>query len=412
MKPTKRAWLSVAVLGVAAFLAGCPIYSNQDYRVCTGTTCYDCPDPNYSNMCVPWSCSTDSDCGNGYACTGDGLCASSALFDSGSGDDASLTSDCSVTGCPSGQVCVLSGGVASCQTVSFGTDAGAQQDSTAPVSDASSDSSLVQDASSDGAADGWTLPEGSAVDSPVDGGQASDAGDDAVSSEASAGDGGEAGSSPEASASVACNAGGDCSVGSFCVDGQCVPQAQLCSDGSQCAVAGDSCVDGFCVPTCSASAPCPSGYQCNFSLGVCNVNPSPCTGGSTSSCQGGAVCVESHCVPPCSTDDGGAACPSGQACINGGCLPDQKAVFTCHNDGSSGQLANACDTSSVCLHHDCYTACDGDGGGCPASQCKQVTVHAGTYAVCGTASTLGSECDLATGAACGSSKACVDGYCR
>jgi hypothetical protein len=394
---------------MAAFLAGCPIYSNQDYRVCTGTTCYDCPDPNYSSMCVPWSCSTDSDCGNGYGCTGAGLCASTALFDSGSGDDASVQNDCSVNGCPSGQVCVLAGGVATCQTRSFGSDAGTSQDSTPPTYDAPSESSLPTDGSSEGATDGSSSPEASLPDAPSDGALTSEASDGALSSEASTGDGG---TSPEASASIACNAGGDCSVGSYCVDGQCLSQGQLCSDGSQCAVAGDSCVDGFCVPTCSASVPCPAGFQCSFSLGVCNLNPSPCTGGSASSCLGGAVCVESHCVPPCSTDDGGAACPAGQVCINGGCLPDQKAVFTCHNDGSSGQLANSCDTSSVCLHHDCYTACDGDGGGCPASQCKQVTVHAGTYAVCATPATLGSECDLATGAACGSSKTCVNGFCR
>jgi hypothetical protein len=357
VKPTKRAWLSVAVLGGAAFLAGCPIYSSQDYRVCTGTTCYDCPDPNYSNMCVPWSCNTDSDCGSDYACTADGLCAPASLFDAGGldaggGDDASVQGDCTQTGCPSGQLCVLARGVASCQTVALGFDASAQQDSTAPASDATSEASLATDGAPDGAADGWTLPEATLVDSPSDGGLAYDAVDEALFSDGSAGDGG---GSPEASASVACNAGGDCSVGSYCVDGQCVPQSQLCSDGSQCAVAGESCVDGFCVPTCSASVPCPAGYGCNFSQGgVCSVNPSPCTGGSTSCCLGGTVCVESHCVSPCGTGEGGPACPAGQVCINGGCLPEQKAVFACHNDGSSGQLANTCDTSSVCLHHDCY----------------------------------------------------------
>jgi hypothetical protein len=279
-------------------------------------------------------------------------------------------------------------------------------DATAPGTDAPSEATPPGDAATEGApADSPTSDEAS-PDAPGDSPLVSEAG--GSSPEASSGDGGGL---PEASASIACNANGDCSVGAYCVDGQCLPQSQLCSDGSQCAVAGESCVDGFCVPTCSTSAPCPTGFQCNVTLGVCSVNPSPCTGGSTSSCLGGTVCVETHCVPPCSSAEGGAACPSGQVCVNGGCLPDQKATFTCRNDGSSGQLANTCDPSSVCLHHDCYTACDGDGGGCPASQCKQVTVHAGTYAVCGTATTLGSECDLATGSAC-SSGTCVDGYCK
>ena len=122
--------------------------------------------------------------------------------------------------------------------------------------------------------------------------------------------------------------------------------------------------------------------------------------------------MESRCVPPCSAADGAASCSSGQLCINGGCIPDEKAVFTCHNSGASGVLANTCAASSVCLHHDCYAECDGDGGGCPASQCKQVTVGADTYAVCGTPTTLGSDCDLAVGARCPSSGVCVDGYCK
>jgi hypothetical protein len=395
--------LSVAVLCGAAALAGCPIYSNQDYRVCTGGTCYDCPDPNYSDMCVPWACSTDSDCGGSLSCTSDGLCgAPSQDFDAGgSGDDATLPNDCSLAGneCPSGQRCVLKGGAASCQPIPpSGSGSGdasddvASLDATAPTSDAPSEAMVSSDSAPEGAPVDSASPEASWSDAPPDSPLVSEAG------------------LPEASASIACNANGDCSVGAYCVDGQCVPQSQLCSDGSQCAVAGESCVDGFCVPTCSSSAPCPTGFQCNVTLGVC-ITASPCTGGSTSSCVGGTVCVETHCVPPCSDAEGGAACPSGQVCVNGGCLPDQKATFTCRNDGSSGQLANTCDPSSVCLHHACYTACDGDGGGCPASQCKQVTVHAGTYAVCGTATTLGSQCDLATGSAC-SSGTCVDGYCK
>jgi hypothetical protein len=174
-------------------------------------------------------------------------------------------------------------------------------------------------------------------------------------------------------------------------------------------VAGESCVDGFCVPTCNEANPCPTGYACNLTLGVCDINPAPCIGSGTSSCQGGAVCVETHCVPPCTT---ASACASGQVCVNGGCIPDQAASFACKNDGKSGLLANECDDASVCLHHDCYPQCDADGGGCTAgTECKEVTVTAGTYAVCAPSANLGSDCDLAVGAGCPSGT-CVDGYCK
>jgi hypothetical protein len=390
----KRALLCLAVLGTAAFLGGCPIYSNQsDYRVCNGAGCFDCPDPSYSDMCVPWSCSTDSDCPYGYSCNGVGQCSVAS-----SGDDASSPSpiaDCSVVGCPAGQVCKLAGGTTSCVTLGGTEDAGPWADD-ATVTD---DGSLPTEASTDAAtaqeaaADAATSPDTGEGTTPTEAGA-----DDALSS--------------EAAAAATCNANGDCAVGALCVDGVCTAQANLCSDGSQCAAAGYSCVNGLCVPTCSASTPCPSGYACDFGLGVCDLNPAACTGSGTSSCVGGSVCVESHCVPPCSQAEGGPACPTGQLCVNGGCIPDQKALFSCRNDGASGGLANTCDSTSVCVHHDCYVACDGDGGGCPASQCKQVTVHAGTYAVCGTPTTLGSDCDYASGSTCPSAGVCVDGYCR
>jgi hypothetical protein len=394
----KRALLGLVVLGVAAVLAGCPIYSNQsDYRVCTGQSCYDCPDPSYSSMCVLWSCNTDSDCGDGYTCAGNGTCTSS------SGDDASAPSDCSVNGCPAGEVCKLVGGVASC--VLFGTTAGEDAgDATASQADASADAVM---GSSDASTEATASLDGATKDASYP-----DGGDTGVTSPDGSDGSSESSTLPEASATIACNANGDCSIGASCVDGQCTPSVQLCSDGSQCAVSGDSCVNGLCTPACSASAPCPTGYACDFGLGLCDVNPSPCAGSGTSSCLGGSVCVESHCVPPCSAVDGGAACPGGQVCVNGGCIPDQKALFACRVNGASGVLANICDPSSVCLHHDCYTECDGDGGGCPASQCKQVTVGADTYAVCATATTLGSDCDLAAGASCPSSGVCVDGYCK
>ena len=185
---------------------------------------------------------------------------------------------------------------------------------------------------------------------------------------------------------------------------------------TQCLVAGESCVDGVCLPTCTAGGtPCPAGYQCDYNRHVCAVNPSPCA--STMDCQGGAVCVETRCVAPCASAsaEAGSQCPTGQVCVNGGCIPDQGARFTCKNDGNVGALASTCDPSSICLHGDCYPMCDSDGGGCsnPGEACKSVTIPKGTYFVCGTSTTLGSQCNPAVGTYCDTGASlCIDGFCR
>jgi len=105
--------------------------------------------------------------------------------------------------------------------------------------------------------------------------------------------------------------------------------------------------------------------------------------------------------------------------VNGGCIPDQKATFACANDGQQGSLATNCASDSICIHHDCYTSCGGDGGAsaCALSShptgtvCKNVTIETGTYAVCGSTTTLGSACDPSQGTYCSGGKVCVDGYC-
>jgi len=367
----KRTLAALTVLSAAAVLGGCPVYSSSsDYRVCNANGCFDCPDPAYSGMCIAWACSTDADCGSGYACSG-GECVTA-------GNGGPPPTDCASTpGCQSGYVCKLSGGIAACVPLPAEEDASTVEND-AGTGHAGSDASLAVEASSDAASAVQQAPDVAEAGEPV----------------------------------IPCNADGDCSLGSKCVDGQCTAREQLCSDATQCVAPGEQCANGICVPSCSASVPCPTGYACNLTIGVCDVNPDPCAGSGASSCQGGAVCVESHCVPPCASAEGAPACSSGQACVNGGCIPDQRAHLDCKNDGQSGLLANQCDTSSICLHHDCYLACDADGGGCGSAVCKQVTVTAGTYAVCAAPSTLGSDCDPAAGAACSDGGACVNGYCR
>ncbi len=413
----KRFLLGITILGAAAALAGCPIYPNSsqygaEYQVCNPTGCYSCPDPSYSSACVPWACQGDSDCGGGYVCSADGqgggscVPGSSGPPDAGQGctvpsdcpsgttcgqDGACHEGDCgqAQVGCPNGYVCRLAGGQASCvpNGAPPASDAGGNEDTGPPP---------APDASED-------------VTAP---------GDDASTTEASTSDdsSSSADAPVEAPAPNACNADSDCTAaGARCIDGACSTQIGLCSDTSQCRVAGEACVDGICEPRCSASTPCPTGYSCDLTRSVCNINPTPCT--SSGSCLGGTVCVEQHCVPPCAATDGSTAvCPVGQVCVNKGCIPDQAVTsFACKNDGESDLLANLCGTQEVCLHHDCYAECTSEGGvgNCAASSevCKQVTIETGTYAVCAKPNTLGSDCDRSQGKSCLAGFVCVDGYC-
>lgn len=87
----------------------------------------------------------------------------------------------------------------------------------------------------------------------------------------------------------------------------------------------------------------------------------------------------------------------------------------CQNDGNVGTLASTCDPGSICLHGDCYPMCDADGGGCTTAgeACKSVTIPKGTFFVCATSTTLGSECNPAVGNYCNpASNLCIDGYCQ
>ena len=413
----KRVLLGTLVVGVAILLGGCPIYStSRDYPACNQNGgCFDCPygSTPSDGTCVPWQCSSSADCPSGYACSG----YSCVL--------APDATDCS-SGCPTGYICKLSGGATQCVPASsLGSDAGVTLDAAAgdgaSGSDAATDAGMVEDGHAEAAstldgapaidaADAARVVDGFAGDvtPSSDGSDASTIGD---ASEASTGvDSGDSG--PPSS----CNASDECGGnGAKCIDGRCTPQNHLCSDGTQCVAATDSCVDGVCEPHCSAGAPCPAGYECDFGRGVCNVNPAPCQGSGSSTCQGGSTCVENRCVAPCAQGDAGVSCPSGLICVNGGCIPDEAATFDCKNDGQGGTLATTCAATEICLHHDCYSACDPDAGSAacadPGAVCKQVTIGAGTYLVCGAPTNLGSDCDPATGKYCASA-ACIDGYCQ
>jgi hypothetical protein len=391
------------LLAFATALGGCPIYSTPrgDNTLCdsSGGNCTECPPGTtpYNGECTPWDCNSSSDCPNGYSCTGY-TCTPEET-------------DASACNCGPGFICKLAGGKTECVV---GGDAA----SDSSTLDASTDGAVADVTSRPDAADAARATDGSSDASAPDAGTTADAapsGDAGTSTDA-----GTADVAPPPPPIASCNADSDCTAGDHCIDGACTPESALCSDGTQCVVAGSACVDGLCEPHCGQSGPgglsvpCPAGYQCDFVRGVCNENPSPCTGSGTSSCLGGSTCVEGHCVAPCGSDDG-ASCPAGQLCIHGGCLPDQAATFSCKNDGNAGSLATTCDGTDICLHHDCYVACDPDAGAAacadPTAACIEVTVTAGTYLVCAAPSTMGSECDLAVGNACASG-VCVNGFCK
>jgi hypothetical protein len=423
----KRFLLGITTFGAAAFLAGCPIYSDTgNYRVCDSQTCWDCPDTTLSNACVQWPCNSSDDCGNGYLCdynsrtctsgipstdtstdtststgtTTTASCGADALCPSGEvcGQDLSChLGDCGTWGCPASLTCVVVMGSAQCLASSQTLGDGAAP-STADAGDSSTSAPLANDAA--------------LIDGPfVDG--ASDASfDSAPLADATA----EAAPPPI----VRCNSDTACgSSGARCVDGICTAQTALCFDSTQCG-AGDSCVDGLCTPQCGPGGVCPTGFSCDFTSGrnVCSYNPSPCS--AAAPCQNGGACVEGHCALPCPfvADAGDAsACPGSEICVNGGCIPDQHATLWCTNNGSSGSFANACDDNAICLHHDCLTACglvDGADDCAAPNACTTVTSGSNSYRVCGNGANLTNACDPAdpTAAPCETGLICIDGVCR
>jgi hypothetical protein len=208
----------------------------------------------------------------------------------------------------------------------------------------------------------------------------------------------------------ACKSDSECTAaaGSKCLSGTCVAPQDQCADATQCAP-GSQCVQGACTPSCSTTKPCPTGYTCDDTKGVCTGTTGSCT--SSSQCTGGAVCVEEHCVDKCGA---GAACAAGLVCVDGGCTPDEKPVFTCATDGAQDK----CQAGSLCLRHSCYISCDADAGpdACKNADefnvCKSVTTSTGAHSVCGSATNLGTECDVTQGKSCASPLLCIDGFCR
>lgn len=349
--------LTIALFGLsAAALFGCPVFSGSGGPC--GNTSYCCN--------TSWDCPSDELC-DPYT----NLCV--APPSEASLDDVNSV-DCTITGCPNGQVCAILDGGVECV--------------------ASSEAGLSEAGGEGGSGESGTSESGTA-----------DATSDAASD------------APlfDAPLFTGCTSAADCSdggAGTLCLDGQCVPPSNQCTDTTQCPNS-EECVQGGCVPACSATALCPTGYSCTTN-GVCTGNPTPCGSldGGAAACAVGTMCVEQHCVTSCGAGD--AACASGLVCVDGGCLPEEIPVFTCTTDG----VRDVCAEGSICLHHSCYIACDPEASTACATAdvfniCKPVTTSSGTHYVCASSTNLGSQCDPTRDLSCATSTdICIDGFCR
>jgi hypothetical protein len=350
--------LTITLFALGAFaLFGCPVWSDSHDNCYGRGQCYNCP--SYSTNCGNTQCTTNADCPNGELCDNTGTCVSS-----------SPPNSCTSPGnCPSGENC--------------GSD----------------NQCHAGDCSNSGCPSGYVCKLSNGTLACVSTGTPPP---------------GDAGA--DAPPFTGCTSDNDCTAdagtGAKCLDGQCVPPANQCSDTTQCPN-NEQCVQGVCTPSCNSTHPCPDGYSCDSNTGVCDGNPSPCGSGSDGgTCTApNTTCVDQHCVDVCGPNN---TCPSGLICVDNGCIPDQKPQFVCNTEG----VQDSCAAGSICLHHSCYIACDPDAGAnaCKTADqfnvCKQVTTSTGTYSVCGSTTNLGSDCDPTQNKNCTSPLICIDGYCR
>jgi hypothetical protein len=208
-----------------------------------------------------------------------------------------------------------------------------------------------------------------------------------------------------------CSADRHCLGNERCIDGTCTGVTELCTDRTQCG-AGKACADGRCVATCTTDGQCAPGFLCRTALGICGAKAKTCV--QTNDCGGqGQVCVDGACVPRCNA---AGVCGEGAGagvCIDNGCVPSAKLTAECERQGTTA----GCVSGGICLHRHCYAQCAADAGSGACTQssapvCKVVIAGGTSYGVCGTAETLGPDCDLTAGRACTDGKTCIDGYCR
>ncbi len=387
LSSVRSSYAAVTMALGAVVLFGCPIYSGggggSGDVVCDSQG--NCCDESSGN-CYVVNCDLSQECPGGSTCSSNGFCVGVGYDgggyytpDSGTEDGSTqdATTDCSTTGCQAGFTCTVTNGTAQCLP---------SPDGSVALDGGHRDSGHAHDAG----VDAFTLP-------PFTG----------------------------CTNNSQCTA--EAGAGAACLDGQCVAAANQCFDSTQCPFVNnvqEECVQGVCTPACTDGS-CPAGYSCDTSTSVCTGNPTPCgaaDGGAA--CAKGTTCVDEHCVPDCNRPDGGGGdapgtCSiSGDVCVDNGCIPQQTPVFVCA--GADG-TRSTCAASSICLHHNCYIACEVDAGAdggnsCAKADnfnvCKPVTTSSGTYDVCGSSTNLGNECNPTEGQNCLSPAICIDGYCR
>lgn len=359
----RSAWLGLTVV-CTAVLVGCPVYSDNSYG--------------------RGGCYYATDCPIGQRCMANGYCVPGPSIDGGG------TRETSVLDAP-----VLDAPVLDEQAVDGGTDVPSKVDGAAVVWCANpNDCALGETCSPAGICRSGDCSTNGCVN------QFQCA---MVTS----------GPSPLACVhadSQACGADHQCAKSARCVDGRCTSIADLCTDRAQCSP-GSACVDGKCVVTCISDSQCPGGSLCRLALEICDAKAKTCS--ITSDCASqNLVCVDGGCVPRCGAvgtcADGGAS-----ACVDNGCISSQKLRSACQADGSTA----GCSAGEICVHHACYTSCQApNAAACAALSatpvCKNVIVGTTMYAVCGSAQTLGSECDPTADKGCAADKTCVDGFCK
>lgn len=212
---------------------------------------------------------------------------------------------------------------------------------------------------------------------------------------------------------LTCGASKDCSKlgsGALCVDGKCVaaPACEgtscTCKYSSDCGT-GRLCVDAKCATACSATSPCPTGFDCS-DKGYCVEGKPVCglaAGGAA--CPSGQKCVDGHCSSGCATDDqclgaDGKPDPT-QRCVGGACIPDTRTDPKCAGD------AQCATGSQKCVDGFCKYTCSTD------DTCKAIDSRIGacspTEKICRAPEEIAAKCT--SKADCGD-KSCVDGQCK
>lgn len=212
---------------------------------------------------------------------------------------------------------------------------------------------------------------------------------------------------------LTCSASTDCSklgAGALCVDGKCVaaPPCEgtscTCKYSSDCGT-GRICVDSKCATACSATSPCPTGFDCS-DKGYCVEGKPTCglaAGGAA--CPSGEKCVDGHCSAGCATDDqclgaDGKPDPT-QRCVGGACVADPRTDPKCSGD------AQCATGSQKCVDGFCKYTCTTD------DTCKAIDSRIGacspTEKICRAPEEITAKCT--SKADCGD-KSCVDGQCK